>query len=210
MLWLFAHRCPLCERRSVELICKLCEAELNRLHSGEMLGSPDLPVFAWGVYCKKLKRTLELLKYDNRPELGDWLGERLGRWWLLQRPYQLLQVMAVPLHRTRQRERGYNQAERIARAFCRRTGLPYQSSLIRTEVTPALHSLGASERRQVLQDAFAVSVRPTGQAILLVDDILTTGSTLRQCASVLKKAGSGPVTAIVVAHPAFRRLKPDA
>ncbi len=168
-------------------------------------------VHPWGAYAGALRRALEMLKYDQMPQLGDWLGEQLGRWWLVeQKPLHGFQVVAVPLHSDRQAQRGYNQAERIARAFCRRTGLPYRPhGLRRILATPALHGLDPERRARELEHAFAVDSVAAGRPILLVDDICTTGSTLARCAAALRKAGSGAVEAVVVARPVLNR-KPRA
>lgn len=206
--WLFQENCRLCEKRSRQIVCNACQAELEKLrYQDPKYGTPDLPVYAWGVYGGALKRTISLLKYSNQPELGDWLGEQLGRWWLLtQIRASDWWVAAVPLAPERLKKRGYNQAERVARAFCRRTGLHYWDGLVRTRSTVALHGLTPQERSEILQDAFRATRSLKNRRILLIDDILTTGTTLNLCAEALRAAGCAQVEGLVVAHPKF--LKP--
>ncbi|AGY57871.1 ComF family protein [Gloeobacter kilaueensis] len=205
--WLFQHRCPLCEQRTSDYLCARCGAELTSSRFEQRRTSTgSLAVYPWGVYAGLLRRALELLKYGNRPEIGDWLGERLGRWWLEERWPRHYRVIAVPLHAERLSERGYNQAERLARAFCRRTGMVHSSHLLqRTRATPALHRLDPIERARAIEDAFSVVGSLPPEPVLLVDDIFTTGGTLRQCAVALQQRGSGPVSAIVVARPLLYR-----
>ncbi|UFP95990.1 ComF family protein [Gloeobacter morelensis] len=215
-LWLFSHRCPLCDRRASTYLCAGCAAAIEQCRRHPQ--SPveicaSVRVHVWGSYAGALRRALEVLKYKQRPELGDWLGERLGRWWLNQdKPPLAFQVVAVPLHPSRQAQRGYNQADRIARAFCQRTGFVYRPhGLRRIVATPALHGLDPERRARALEQAFAVGTAPAVRPVLLVDDICTTGSTLARCAAALLKAGSGAVEAAVIARPALdRRPRADA
>jgi len=213
MFWLFDGECPLCERRAPGALCRRCEqvVESGCFAPTLKVVAEGLPVRAWGVYNQELRRLLECLKYHGRADLGDWLGERLGRWWLTAGlPTAGMQVTAVPLHVERFRRRGYNQAERIARAFARRTGLRFQDVLYRTQATPALHGLGPAERAGVLAGAFRARRLCGGQRFVIVDDILTTGTTLALCARALAQAGGTPTLGLVVAHPRLDRGSPEA
>jgi ComF family protein len=208
--WLFQQNCRLCEKRANEIVCKACQTELEHLrYQAPKFGTPDLPVYAWGVYEGVLKQMIRLLKYNAQPELGDWLGEQLGRWWLTtQIRASDWWVAAVPLSQERLKKRGYNQAERIALAFCQRTGLHYWDGLVRTRSTVALHGFTPEERSEILQNAFRTTRSLKNRRILLIDDILTTGTTLQLCADALKAAGCIQVEGLVVAHPKF--LKSDS
>ena len=113
-------------------------------------------------------------------------------------------VVSVPLHRVKQRERGYNQAEVIARGISSRLGIPMISgALVRLRYTSTQTHLGLEERRANLAGAFGVSAacRPVvhGKMLLLVDDVITTGSTITEAADVLVSAGAAEVIACSVA-----------
>jgi predicted amidophosphoribosyltransferase len=99
-------------------------------------------------------------------------------------------VIPVPLHAEKQKQRGFNQAELIAKAFCQITRYPLQSQgLIRVRNTEALFSLNPEERQAKVKQAFrlgqGLAQQPQKQPILLVDDIYTTGTTARECVKVL-------------------------
>ncbi|MBC8121133.1 MAG: ComF family protein [Gemmatimonadaceae bacterium] len=197
----------MCSRPATALVCPKCEADVaSQPYSSAVITSVGLRVYVWGTYRDRLRRLLELLKYAREPALGDWLGERVGRWWLNRGyPRHGYWVAAVPIHPERRQERGYNQAERIARGFSDRTGLPFYDCLARARATPALHGLNPEQRQLTLHGAFKL-IRPVNQrSILLVDDILTTGSTLRACATELERSNCTSVEAVVVARPAFNR-----
>jgi ComF family protein len=101
-------------------------------------------------------------------------------------------LVCVPLHRTRLRERGFNQAVELARPLARTLGIALSNDLLeRTRDTRAQTGLDAIARRRNLRGAFAVSAkRPIPRHIALFDDVMTTGSTVRECARVLRRAGA--------------------
>jgi competence protein ComFC len=118
--------------------------------------------------------------------------------------------VVVSLHRQRQGERGYNQADLIARPLARRLGLPYRSVLLmRTKPRPDRHILSLSERQESVRCAFAT--RPGSQIdnlrVLLVDDVMTTGATLDACAKVLRQAGAKSVIGLTVARAVKHPVK---
>jgi ComF family protein len=108
-------------------------------------------------------------------------------------------VTAVPIAPARYRERGYNQAELIARALSRQLGLPYRSLLGRLG---ADHQIGRGrhERLDQVRGRFYATRQLAGQRLLLIDDVLTTGATLAECSRVLTEAGAGAVWAATVAR----------
>jgi ComF family protein len=100
-------------------------------------------------------------------------------------------IVTVPLHVSRLRERGYNQAFELARPLARALGIPVARTLLqRVRATPAQTGLDAASRRRNLRRAFAVSAASRMPAhVALFDDVMTTGATLRECARVLRRAG---------------------
>jgi ComF family protein len=104
-------------------------------------------------------------------------------------------VTWVPLSRRRQARRGFDQAELLAREVARGSGIPVDRLLRRVRETRAQARLTGADRRRALAGAFA-SVRDPPQRVLLVDDVLTTGSTAAACAEVLREAGAGRVVVL--------------
>jgi ComF family protein len=143
-----------------------------------------------------------MLKFKRIEPLGVWFAKRLAA--IVERHgLDADIVVPVPLHRQRQRERGYNQADLIARPLARRLKVPYRAALLtRTKPRPDKRVLSLSERWESVRGAFAT--RPGSQVdnlrVLLLDDVMTTGATLDACATALLQAGAKSVIALTVAR----------
>ncbi len=142
---------------------------------------------------------LHRLKYGRDVSLAPALASILAA--CAPDPSQHHRVLPVPLHRVRLRWRGFNQSLLLAKGFCggRRDRLdPW--TLERRRATPPQVGLGEPERRRNVRDAFVV-VRPDsirGATVLLVDDVMTTGATVDECARVLRRAGARHVDVMVL------------
>jgi ComF family protein len=151
-----------------------------------------------------VRKLIHEFKYDQRAYLrhvvGDWLGDLLkdGR----VDPAQFDVLVPVPLHPAKQRERGFNQALLLARSFSARTAIPVHLALERVRYTKTQTAFDRAERMQNLRNAFRLRAGRDvqGLRVLLVDDVLTTGSTLSECARVLKKSGASSVDAATAAR----------
>lgn len=147
------------------------------------------------MYSGALKQAIAALKYENQPQLADLLGLWMGNAW--NRAYPLLNpaiVVPIPMHVSKQQERGFNQAVLLARAFCQTTHLPLKEhGLERQRMTEAQFKLSPTERQQNLKDAFCLGrsllKRRPSQPILLLDDIYTTGATAQAAAAALRAHG---------------------
>ncbi len=155
-----------------------------------------------------LRHAIHHLKYRGRRELGAVLGRMLFSYW---RGADLAAdlVIPVPLHPSRQEERGYNQSGLLAVALAEQADLAVdESHLIRARATPPQVGLGAEARQENVKGAFAwVGDRLTGMRMLLIDDVCTTGSTLGACASPLRQAGAKAVWALTLARARDRRAR---
>jgi len=151
-----------------------------------------------------VRALMHRLKYGGMTaigvEFGRMLGERIREAGLGESDL----IIPLPLHPSRMRERGYNQSDYIARGVSAVTGRPVGRRLIRRKrFTASQTPFGLRARRDNVRDAFALrphAVRAVeGRTVLLVDDVVTTGSTLRSCAGVLHRAGVRSVIACTVA-----------
>ncbi|MDA0672814.1 MAG: ComF family protein [Cyanobacteria bacterium] len=206
-LWL-AARCPLCDRSPAQPFCDSCWRQIQACHTATpaTLEADALTVLSWGRYERPLKGAIAALKYDGHRTVADPLGRALGEWWQ-QHPIPTRQppwVVPIPLHEAKQRQRGFNQAALIAAAFCRQTGLPLQANgLRRQRATLPQFGLGAAERQENVANAFAMGHWPRPQRqrpIVLLDDIYTTGTTVRAAATVLRRAGWSVCGVVTVAR----------
>ncbi len=148
------------------------------------------------------------LKYSDRVSLANPIGMRLRQ--TLKEGFEGRLVIPVPLHRSRERERGYNQAELIAVTL----GLPVASRLIRRrKKTPTQTGLSRSQRAHNLSAAFELRADVDGMTVILVDDVLTTGATMNELSRVLKRGGASRVEVLTFARVAdgiSRRSRPSA
>jgi ComF family protein len=177
---------------------------------------PYVKATAYGSYEGGLRELIHLLKYEQvRPAadvLGRMLAEAIADLELLfgdNLPF----VVPVPLHSRKLRQRGFNQSELIARAAVRLTPAERRMQvssgvLQRCRETQSQIGLSRHQRRENMRGAFAVakSAEIAGREVLLVDDVLTTGTTVSECARVLRRAGASKVFVATVA----RTLKADA
>ena len=151
-----------------------------------------------------VRKLVHEFKYGHhrylRYPLVAWLGETMNDPRLRGRRFDL--IVPVPLHPARERERGFNQAALLAELLARRIALPVRPVLERIRYTTTQTAYDRAERMENLRDAFRLrknrDVR--GLHVLLIDDVLTTGSTLSECARVLKKAGAVSVYAATAAR----------
>jgi ComF family protein len=151
------------------------------------------------------QRALRRLKYGGGRRVAGPLAEAalpaLRRLLVVCGPATLV---PVPLHRSRRRDRGYNQAELLAEALGASAGLPVWRALVRHRETVRQHGLDRAARLRNLRDAMAFRPGPpprlAGRAVVVVDDILTTGATMEACAAVLRDAGIEAVYGFAVAR----------
>jgi ComF family protein len=158
---------------------------------------------AWvaGPYEGPLRRAIHLLKYGCMTPLARPLGERLA---LAAAPFSGYDaIVPAPLHWRRRWDRGFNQAELLARELSRRVGVPVDRRLLRTRSTAPQAGLSAAERRLNVRGAFRAAGEQAGirgKRLIVVDDVMTTGATLAACTRALKRAGAAEVAVLTLAR----------
>lgn len=157
---------------------------------------------AAGVYDGALKDFIHALKFRGRRELAEGIGVLMARVAAREKAMRGSQLLIpVPLHPKRLAERGYNQAELLARMVGSCLGLPVRPALARSVLTGEQNKLGRRDRRDNLRGVFVVP-RPlevAGKRVLLVDDVITTGATANECSRALLRAGAGEVRVLAAA-----------
>ncbi len=155
---------------------------------------------AWGEYRGALEHLLRALKFRRHDFLADALSSLLEQTLRERGDLAFDAIVSVPMPRARERRRGYNQAELLADALSRRLGIRCDPTLLARRGESATQStLPKRQRAGNVRGAFTASTLVKGTSILLVDDISTTGETIRACASALSEAGASRVCAIAVA-----------
>jgi ComF family protein len=159
-----------------------------------------------GPYEGALRTVIHELKYRGRRPAAEELARRLAaRGEVASALAGGAVIVPVPLHPARRAERGFNQAALLAREIGRRAGLPVcDDALVRRTDTRSQAGLTAAQRRANVQGAFVVRRKAlvAGRAVVLVDDVYTTGATARACADALRAAGAAEVRIVTVARVA--------
>lgn len=207
------HICPDCRDRLPLVsspLCPICGIPFigpgDNHHCGACLAHP--PHFdtarAHFLYEGAIRDLIHTYKYNRQTHLRYPLAlltlEGMSGFLADQDPHL---IVPVPLHRSRLRQRGFNQAVLLGNVLSGQLALPMQpDALVRTRPTEPQIELSAAERRLNVKGAFTVNRRypVAGKRILLLDDVMTTGSTMDECAKELKKAGAGVVIAATIAR----------
>jgi ComF family protein len=156
---------------------------------------------AWGHYRGGLERLLHAFKFEHHDFLDDPLGSLALESIEARGDRDFDAVVPVPMHRSKQRRRGYNQAELLARALGSRLRMRCDPKLlVKTRERKTQSTLARSDRAANVRGAFTASTNSAGLSVLLVDDICTTGETFRACATELLRAGATRVCAVAVAR----------
>ena len=214
---LFPPECAVCLREG-SFLCAGCEPQLPRLAPPycRTCAEPDEPaVCSWCRadapayerirapyrYTGPVRDMVHDLKYSNiralAPTLGGLLADYLG-----SLRFEADVISPVPLHSKRERSRGYNQSHLLVREVSRRVQTPMADDrLLRSMDTPPQVAMsGREERRQNIEGAFECTRDATGLRVLLIDDVVTTGSTMSACASALRDAGATSVFGLALAR----------
>jgi ComF family protein len=201
---LFPDRCGGCARLG-DLLCQRCRAALVPYpHQPDRLPASLDDVRVAFVFASPLREVVHQFKYRRVRHLAQPLG-RLMAEHLIVRPLAVDAVLPVPLHHERLAERGFNQAEALAREVARALGLPLLAhGLERARATQQQAHLDARQRADNVRGAFRWRGTLPPQRLLIVDDVLTTGATIGACAEALREAGAEAIYGLALA-----RSRPD-
>jgi ComF family protein len=220
---LYPPRCLICDQFGPDYLCEKCASSILKplpepicRRCGHPIAGTAChhcaerrPAFvrsrSAALYVDDLRHAIHLLKYRDKVVLADPLGKLLAGY--AQENSRALHglefdtVVPVPMHPTRQRLRGYNHSERLARAFAREIGLTVDNHLLR-RVRNTHPQVGFEREKRLtnLANAFEADLSEcAGKTFLLIDDVSTTGSTLHECAVALKAAGAKAVYGLTLA-----------
>jgi len=201
--------------RGEELLCTSCMIEINRTGFHLKRDNAVERLFwgrciiekgaAFSVYNRgsRIRKLIHLMKYRGRKEIGFALGRIYGSYLHDSSFMDGIDILvAVPLHPDRLKKRGYNQSEYIARGISEVTGVPVaEKVLYRVSATNTQTRRGRFERWENVEGLFAVvdEKQIEDKHVLIVDDVITTGSTLEACANALQKGGKTRVSVVSLA-----------
>lgn len=218
---LFPQRCPVCNKNAhassalplcagcwdsiqqyTSPSCRTCGLPTVSEHTGLCQNCiADPPAFSraisYGIYEGVLKEAIHLLKFNKHRRLAKPLARLLAD---LDLPEANV-IVPVPMHIRQLRQREFNQTALIAKHLSSITGIPLEIDALRkTKETSAQIDVDRKERLRNLRKAFAAGESVQGKRLLLVDDVITTGATMQECAQTLKKAGAIEITVIALAR----------
>lgn len=185
--------------------CKVCAAPLVSEYSsvcGECLNKKPhfSAVMNFGLYSGTLREVIHLFKFSGLRRLAGPLGEFLSE---LPIP-ETDGIVPVPLSKKSLRARGFNQTLLLARALAKRMELPVlMDVLLKRKETPPQIGLGAVERAANIRKAFEADGSIKSKRLILLDDVMTTGATARECAKTLVRAGAEEVVVVTLARSAL-------
>ncbi len=191
--------CAVTTRRAEGGICAGCEDDLPRVASPPSWNGPELAqIIVPLAYEFPVDAAIRAFKFRRRLYYAPAFTRLLRR--ASPRLAQDIDALVpVPLHWRRQWWRGFNQAREIAGPLARELGIPLVQNVVRRRATRPQSGLTAAERRRNLRGAFEVRGRLPYRHVLIVDDVITTGTTVMRLAAALHHAGADRVSAIAVA-----------
>lgn len=197
---LFPDRCAGCGRLG-SLFCPGCQARLVPYPADGRQPPASLEtVHVAYTFQSPLREAVHQLKYRRVRRMARPLGELLAAH-ALDRCRDVEAVLAIPLHRERLAERGFNQAEALAGEVARMLRIPLLGAgLVRTRATQQQAKLDARARAENMRDAFRWEGAPPPRRVLIVDDIYTTGATMGACAEALRSGGAAAVYGLALAR----------
>ena len=221
---LFPRRCPVCDkpvRPAGHLICDTCKGKLKYISEIHCMKCGKPLAAETEEYCSDCKKKkhkfiqgksvyeyksaagmIYRFKYGKRQEYAEFLGrEMVVRFEEDIRRWKAQALIPVPIHKSRKRRRGYNQAELLAVEISKRTGIPVKKNLlVRCKKTVPLKMLKDAERQNNLKKAFKIGKNDVKlSTIIIIDDIYTTGSTVNEMADVLNKVGIDKIYVLTLA-----------
>lgn len=212
-----SHAMCLCCRSMIgqtrEWICPECAKKLRENWRGNHVAAANWPLFRVAHAYRYQGPAAEMvlaLKYRGARVLAASMARDMAVAYYALMLSEAPLVVAAPMHRARLRQRGYNQAEILARTLCWELGLEYGQVLRKIRSTPRQTRLSAQEREKNLTGSITATREARGRTILLIDDVFTTGTTARTCAEALLAAGAKRVYALTYAVAGRSENTPSA
>jgi phosphoribosyl transferase domain protein len=191
---------PLAEENYI--LCKKCGSIIE--HFGNCARCNENKVYydkgyALYEYEGSLRDILIKYKFNGKKYYADFLIQEMTAYARNRNILNYDYITCVPLHRVKKNLRGYNQSELPAKGLAMNLEIEYKELLVKIKNTKQQSSLSAKDRELNIKNAFVCNENLNGKCILIIDDVITTGSTINECCKVLKNAGASKVDFIVIA-----------
>ena len=198
--FIYKKSCLICHsRKENSFLCTNCKKEI-KFNDFKILKLIDnVKIYSCCNYSGIPQKLVRLLKFHNKKflakEISDLIYEYINN---LNINFSDYEIICVPLHKKKQRKRGFNQCELISKELSLKLNIPFNFNLIkRIKNTKSMYKLKYKERIENLKDAFFVDINfYNGKKLLIIDDIVTTGTTLNEMIKELKKSGIEDITCL--------------
>jgi ComF family protein len=206
LLFPIENVCLFCGMKSDEIedyLCPYCREKIEFVNRDLRINSPYLDRVVCSLFYNNfIKEKLYSYKYYEKGYLHKPLGEILFKTFKEKFEDENIELITyVPIHKRKKAQRGYNQSELVADYLSQKLGIPLsRENLIKTKWTPVQNTLNRSQRRENLYDSFKIKDKEefVGKKTLIIDDIITTGTTMEECARVVLEAGAKKVHALSI------------
>lgn len=214
---MFPPVCFICDQKLLHgrrIVCEPCFNAMPQISDKSVLAlqSEMASPYVTNLYIKyefasTFQQLIHLFKYEHHLTLARYFGAALSSTFFEDINNHDLMV-PVPLYKTRERERGYNQSAMIAAEIAGNTGIKFRNDvLMRFNPTKSQATLNRKQRIENVQNAFGVSdASIAGKRIIIIDDVITTGSTLNACAKVLFENNAKQISLMALATPPFAEI----
>lgn len=213
--------CLVCDQRlshDERGVCVRCDSLLPRRSDTLTTGDNDITRLFYGILpikraaalfvygsCKELDGIVQAAKYGNRPDIAEECGMMMAHEYAPSGFFEGIDmIVPLPLHKNRLRKRGYNQSRLLAEGISTVTGIPVADDVVtRVRDTATQTSMPHDQRTANMRGAFALgnAARLNGRHILVVDDLVTTGATMRECCMQIAKAQDVSISVLALARP---------
>lgn len=203
---IYPKRCPFCDMiiKMPLDICENCKRNITPIFIKRsiFLNSKEIPCVSPFKYTGNIAEAIKRFKFRGRKEYSACLSKfMLEAFNIYYHNNKIDFVTSVPLHPKRKRERGYNQAEILVRDLCSKINLKYKEVLKKDKVNLQQHNLSYDERENNVKNVYSTNNKAIikGSKILICDDVITTGNTLKECCRILYENGATEVLCITLA-----------
>lgn len=204
---IYEKKCYFCSKsKENSIFCKKCYNSIEFLPSYPIFLIDGVKVYAAALYNDNVKKLIRAVKFHNKKELAIYQAQLMFDFWknidVSKKEYT---VVPVPMFFSKERKRNYNHMDLVGKYFAELTQCNFDHiSLIRNRETTPQYKLSRKEREANLKNAFSL-IRELKSPVLIIDDISTTGTTLKEIISLLKKSGIHDITCLVTSIPVYEK-----
>lgn len=202
--FIYERKCYFCSKTEENsFFCSKCYGSIDYMQKKPVFTIEDCNVYAVSYYKDVIQKLIRAVKYHGKKDLAIYQAKLMYEYWVsLNKSCKKYTVIPVPMFSSKARKRKYNHMDLVAKEFCEFAKYEFDChSLIRNRETAPQYKLSKKEREINLKNAFSLLDNKLQSPILLVDDISTTGTTLREIIKLLKNNGCSDIVALVTAIP---------